>query len=155
MTQSSIAFRVGPGESPLRFLDANGLGILNPDALRSWALVGRLVESINRFANIGRPSPWLACQKNAFIRSQSARTLVNSMRAGVVRSVLGALRARQDAWLRSVGGIKVLAKAWASITAGRSLEPPPDSESIDLATPEQLAAVVDAVTHAAEPAHNR
>lgn len=49
-----------------------------------------------------------------------------------------------------VGGIKLLAAAWAATTKGVwSREPQP--EPVDLATPEQLAAVVEAVKHAPEP----
>ena len=81
----------------------------------------------------------------------AAPSLVKSKDADVVYHVLSALRVRQPAWLRSAGGIKPLATAWASIRTGRSQEPPPDPDSTDLGTPEQLAAVVDAVTHGPEP----
>lgn len=47
------------------------------------------------------------------------------------------------------GGIRLLAVAWAPTTRGvRSPEPP--RESVNPATPEQLAAVVEAVEHGPE-----
>ncbi len=78
-------------------------------------------------------------------------TLVNSKPTDVVHDVFGALLLWSQAWLRVVGAIKVVGVAWAEIKSARSEDPPPDSATTNIATPEQLAAVVADVTYAPEP----
>lgn len=75
--------------------------------------------------------------------------LVKTKPADVVYDVLSASRGRQGAWLRAVRRIKVLTTALASIGSERSQEAPPEPEPVDfgalVATPEQLATVVQAM----------